>query len=460
MTRVIHTGDTHLGYRQYHSPERRADFFAAFRAVIEDAIEDDVDAVVHAGDLFHDRTPSLADIHGVISVLRELRAADIPFLAIVGNHEQTRDQQWLDLFETLSLATRLDATPTVIGDVAFYGLDFVPRSKRAELTYDFEQPPEDIDHTALVAHGLFTPFAHADWETETVLAESSVAFDAMLLGDNHTPDTAEVDGTWVTYCGSTERADASERADRGYNIVEFDADVSIRRRGIETRPFILLDLELQPGEGIDRVQERIRQEDVEDAVVIVTLEGDGEDVPAARVEEFATDRGALIARVNDHREFEADSTPDVRFADPDDAVRERLGELGLSEAARTIDETVRSSTVADSNVRSQVKDRITDLLADDPTAFTTADDVTESGDDAAAAVSDDGTDTPTTSTTSAASDSADPDRSNHTSTDSTPTNDTPTDDGEQSIEATPARSDEDTDPDADSDGQASMEEYL
>mgnify|MGYP000274209925 CR=1 FL=1 len=30
MTEVLHTGDTHLGYRQYHLPERRRDFQAAF----------------------------------------------------------------------------------------------------------------------------------------------------------------------------------------------------------------------------------------------------------------------------------------------------------------------------------------------------------------------------------------------------------------------------------------------
>ena len=90
MTRVLHTGDTHIGYRQYHSPERRADFLGAFRRVVEDAVADDVDAVVHAGDLFHDRRPALADIHGTIEVLRQLREAAIPLYAVVGNHERTR----------------------------------------------------------------------------------------------------------------------------------------------------------------------------------------------------------------------------------------------------------------------------------------------------------------------------------------------------------------------------------
>ncbi len=89
MTRVIHTGDTHIGYQQYNAPERRRDF-EAFRSVVEDAVDDDVDAVVHAGDLFHDRRPGLIDLQGTVDVLRTLADADIPFLAVVGNHEETR----------------------------------------------------------------------------------------------------------------------------------------------------------------------------------------------------------------------------------------------------------------------------------------------------------------------------------------------------------------------------------
>ena len=362
MTRVIHTGDTHLGYRQYHRPERREDFLAAFRQVATDAIDDDVDALVHAGDLFHDRSPDLPDILGTLSVLRDLDDADVPFLAIVGNHETKRDGQWLDLFESLGLATRLGADPVTVGNTAFYGLDFVARSQRADLDYDFE--PNDADHAALVAHGLFEPFDYADWDTETVLTESSVDFDALLLGDNHKPQKTEVDGTWVTYCGSTERASADEREDRGYNIVTFEEEVAIRRRGIPTREFVFVDVELGEGEGVERVRERVGQHDLEDAVVVVHVEGDGDPVTPAQIEEFADEEGALVARVTDHREVAETADVDVSFADPDDAVRERIRDLGLSQAARDIDETVRASKVADSNVTEEVERRVRDLVED------------------------------------------------------------------------------------------------
>ncbi|MFC5277467.1 DNA double-strand break repair protein Mre11 [Halorubrum rubrum] len=430
MTRVIHTGDTHVGYQQYHSPVRRQDFLDAFGAVVDDAVDDDVDAVVHAGDLFHDRRPELPDLMGTIAVLRRLADAGIPFLAVVGNHESTRGGQWLDLFERLGLATRLGDAPTVVGDVAFYGLDHVPVSRRDELEYAFE--PHDADYAALVAHGLFEPFAHADWDTETVLDESDVDFDAMLLGDNHTPDSAEVAGTWVTYPGSTERASASEREGRGYNLVAFDGAavggddrVEIRRRALDTREFVFVSVDLDAGEGEARVRERVREHDLADAVVLVEITGEGDPVTPAAVEAFADAEGALVARVTDRRTVETDEEFDVSFADPEAAVRERIEEMGLSAAGLDVDDAVRSDSIADANVRETVKSRVEERL-DDPAAFAAADGGAGEGDAAGDDTTDDGS-----------------------TGDERPTGDDATDDGtERSDPSTPA------------DGQVSMEDYL
>jgi len=376
MTRVIHTGDTHLGYRQYHSPTRREDFLDAFRQVVQDAIADDVDAVVHAGDLYHDRRPGLQDLLGTIDVLEPLREHDIPFLAVVGNHEGTRDAQWLDLFETLGLAERLDADGRRVGNAVLYGMDYVPESRRDALDYEFADPAAahpEAAHAVLVSHGLFTPFAHANWDLDEVLRESNVDFDAVLLGDNHTPDTVQVEDTWVTYCGSTERASATERDPRGYNIVEFDEDVTITRRGLDTRNFVFIDVDLGAGEGSEFVLEKLREHDLDGAVVIVTIEGEGESITPAELEEFGRDRGALVTRVNDRREIETpEGDVEVSFADPDEAVRERVREMGLSGAAREVDQTVRDAAVADTNVRDRVRAHVEDVI-DDPDAFESVD---------------------------------------------------------------------------------------
>jgi DNA repair exonuclease SbcCD nuclease subunit len=451
MTRVIHTGDTHIGYSQYHSPVRRQDFLDAFEAVVDDAVDGGVDAVVHAGDLFHDRRPDLQDLMGTISVLRRLNDAGIPFLAVVGNHESTRGGQWLDLFERLGLATRLGDEPVVVGDTAFYGLDHVPVSRRDDLDYAFAD--HDADYAALVAHGLFEPFGYADWDTETVLTESDIAFDAMLLGDNHTPDTAEVADTWVTYPGSTERASASEREGRGYNLVVFDADaaggddrVEIRRRALDTRPFVFVSVELREGEGEPRVRERVREHDLAEAVVHVEIAGEGDPVTPAAVEEFASDEGALVARVTDRREVDADGEVDVSFADPEDAVRDRLDEMALSTAARDVERAVREDGVPDANVRETVKRRIEERLDEDGDlgAFEAVDGSDVVGD-------------------AGESDDADGATDGEPEDDSEPDNGEESDDDESEPPESTAEpeSAEPDDPDpASTDGQVSMEDYL
>jgi exonuclease SbcD len=469
MTRVIHTGDTHLGYQQYHLSERRQDFLDAFRRVARDAVEEQVDAVVHAGDLFHDRRPGLPDLLGTLSVLRELDDAGVPFLAVVGNHETTRDGQWLDLFESMGLATRLGDEPVVVGDTAFYGLDFVPRSQRDALEYEFE--PHDEPHAALVSHGLFEPlvpdYGNVEWDAAAVLAEANVAFDAFLLGDEHTPKRTEINGTWVTYCGSTERASAAERDERGYNIVEFaDGEAHISRRGIPTREFVFVSVELGSGESDDRVREQVGQHDLEDAVVIVEITGDGEPVTPARVESFAAERGALAARVTDRRELpDAADEVEVSFADPDDAVRERLADMGLSAAARELDETVRGSKVADTNVADSVEERVRELVDDgDLDAFVPAERTGDEPDDEAATESEsvaDGGTAPETEEDSADGDaeedgsSVDEDAEDNRTSSVDDAADTVTDPNEPEADDPAGH-----DASAESDGQSSMGDFL
>jgi len=140
--------------------------------------------------------------------------------------------------------------------------------------------------------------------------------------------------------------------------------VEIRRRALDTRPFVFVEVDLREGEGAARVREKVRQHDLGDAVVLVDVTGEGDPVTPAAIEEFATDEGALIARVTDRREVETDAEIDVSFADPEDAVRERVEEMGLSEAAFDVEEAVRADTIPDTNVRETVKRRVEERIDD------------------------------------------------------------------------------------------------
>jgi DNA repair exonuclease SbcCD nuclease subunit len=386
MVTLLHTADTHLGY---HRPEREADFREAFYEVIEAAIARDVDAVVHAGDLFNSSRPGIEALSDALEGLKRLAAADIPFLSIVGNHDGTRDRQWLDVFASLGLATRLgergfsirsDGEGGEKSHVALYGLDHVEPGRRDRLEYDFDPAAAtDVDATVLVAHGLFEPFPNGDWDARAICRQSSVEFDAILAGDDHTNQETIIDEgeTLLSYPGSTERTAADQREPRRFDLIDVSPAGGVERRSVvlDTREFVYVDIEMSEGDGVDRVLDAIGETEGEtnlaEAVLIVTLTGGGERVSSGPIEERGLGRDALTVRVNDRRKFdeEMDEYGEVAFADPDRAVEQRRRTVGLSANGREVEELVRETdAVPDSNVTETVEARVREWLDDRPAA--------------------------------------------------------------------------------------------
>jgi DNA repair exonuclease SbcCD nuclease subunit len=84
--RILHTADVHLGLsgREEHGLEE-----SAFASAIDLAIEQDVDAILIAGDLFdHARVPELL----LAWTAKQLDRAERPVVLLAGNHDLLNDQ--------------------------------------------------------------------------------------------------------------------------------------------------------------------------------------------------------------------------------------------------------------------------------------------------------------------------------------------------------------------------------
>lgn len=377
MATFIHTADTHLGYRQYHRPERADDFMEAFSQVIDEAIDRDVDAVIHAGDFFHDSRPSTSTIQAALTLLRRLAENDIDFLAVVGNHEGTQGAQWLDIFSELGLAVHLGGgQPYKVKNTAVYGLDHIPESRQNQISLDFE--PSDAAYSVLVMHGLVDPVSSfGTWNAEHILGQSPVQFDAVLLGDDHKPEIEWINGTVFSYPGSTERTAIDQQKQRVFNIVKTgakDTDTAIQQVELDTRKHQFVHLELEEGEGNERIKRELEEHELEGAVVGIIIEGQGRDITPAAIEEYGKQQGALVVRVSDRRKFDHEDVDlEVSFSDPDAAVQERIRDMGLSVAAYNIEQRVRDitgypkSTITDM-VESYAAERIDEGIDDFETA--------------------------------------------------------------------------------------------
>ena len=374
--RIIHTGDTHLGYRQYHSEVRRQDFLDAFAKVIDDAVAMNVDAVIHAGDLFDSRNPTLDDILETMKLFSRLKDAQIPLLAVVGNHESKQSTQWLDLYESMGLVIRLGAAPYMLDNVAVYGIDHVPKSRIPIFDYSvFNSDNNDTNNDAtsakyrlLVMHQMMKPFAFGDWDVQEVLSCLPFKVDAVLLGDNHKHEIIRLDETWVTYCGSTERNGISELEPRSYNIVTAGSEgVEISKRMIPTRDFVFIPVKLSKGsQAYEDIFSAIRERDVEDKVVFVNISGDPEvKIKFSEIEEFLLSHKALVPGIRDLRTGDisvADPSLSFCFTDPDEAVMEELRMMHLTQGGLMLDEIIRDPVVVKSRVDAEVEDRLGGLL--------------------------------------------------------------------------------------------------
>jgi len=85
-----HISDTHLGFVQYHSEEREEDVYSAFNQAIDTSINDHVDFVIFAGDIFHVPTPSGKAILVLANALKRLKQNNIDSFFILGEHDISR----------------------------------------------------------------------------------------------------------------------------------------------------------------------------------------------------------------------------------------------------------------------------------------------------------------------------------------------------------------------------------
>lgn len=352
MTTLLHVSDTHLGNRQYGSDVRKDDMAKAFDQAIEIAVDKNVDAVIHTGDLFDSRTPSLPEVTRCIQTLRKLDEADIPFYGIVGNHDRKMDEQWLDLIRETGTAERLSREPTMVGgDVAVYGIDSVTKPSWHSKDFTLERPEDSDTFTLLCMHQLLAPPIPgsddfmADHSVEEVLDRVGIDLDALALGDYHKPEEDVVDSVPVWYAGSTERCSLSEEEPRSVSLLKIeDGTIRRRKRELDTREFSPISIEFSEGDAHGRLNDVLDQYDLENKVAHVTLQGERTALTSSDVYSAVMDRGAAVAKVKDDRgrqELDLGGGPEGDVQNPNEIIDEQIANEDLSETALSIDERVR-----------------------------------------------------------------------------------------------------------------------
>lgn len=299
-TRLLHISDTHLGYIAYGESRRADDFADAFTQVVQLAIERNVDAVVHTGDLTHDADAASELQPRIAAGLRRLRAEEIPFYFILGNHDITNDgspQVWAHNIVENNLGTRLSRHPIRCGIVSLYGIDYQERSwwDAPDLTVE---DPVSGTIPILCLHQSVSPLMDNEISAttlSTVQTASSVAFDAVLLGHSHYTNTAEGGGLKAHYAGSTERTTRGYRAEP-VGVTEFDVSedgIDQIFHELDVRPFTTYTVNYPPACDSDQLEAAVENLDIDGEVVTLYTAGG---VETSLVEQVFQAAGAFDTR--------------------------------------------------------------------------------------------------------------------------------------------------------------------
>lgn len=214
-TSLLHMTDSHIGKYTggFHGRGWSVDCMAGFERAIDKAIELNVDAVVHTGDLFHNDKHGITkkQSFGVGYQLARLHDEDILFYYILGDHERELGGELMDTFGELGLARNLNQTPIEIGShIALYGQNHRPSSFWQPKHWNPDHPGGRISILAL--HQSLAPFTgnkepdvHVADIGQWTVNRAGFSFDAIALGQLHREIDEILGGTRAICGGATER---------------------------------------------------------------------------------------------------------------------------------------------------------------------------------------------------------------------------------------------------------------
>lgn len=314
--KFAHIADAHLGREQFQQPFRYRDYLNAFRQAIEKSIDERVDFILLAGDLFHVSKPSPKAIRDAVEILNLAKRKNIPVFAIEGNHDKTiRETSIYDLLEHLGLIYTIGIKKTpresefqksvkkgnlylvygVFGDIEIYGLRHNNRwqlikNGRSILKSIFRGGSNSVLmlHQAIDYLAEGTPYKDA---FDLKLSEIPEGFRYYALGHIHMKKELRREESGLSgdiiYPGSLERTEIREASHRitydrrisvkkleenikGFYVVE---DFEPRFVEIETRPFYNVLIK-----GNSKIELRNKISDIReyverDSIVLITLEG-------------------------------------------------------------------------------------------------------------------------------------------------------------------------------------------
>ena len=353
--KFLHIADTHIGVENYGRLDsgtglhtRLQDFIKSLRFAFEEAIREEVDLVVFAGDAYRSCDPTPTHQREFASLIHMLSAREIPIVMITGNHDSPVSYgkaSSVDIFGTLGTRgvhiaseDRLIPIDTKSGPIQVACLPWLHRSRlltqgpyhnlsQEEVVEKLQdlgallidrlvaEVKPDIP-AILVGHIAAADAALSGSEQTAIIGRDPVfltstlanpAFDYVALGHIHKFQDLNADAQPpVVYSGSIERIDfGEERETKGVVLVTIETHetgrtTSYKFMSTPARPFCTISVDIAPDQDpTTAILEAIGKHTLTDAIVrvIYDLPGDRTDTVDLKAIKNALKDAFMIASI-------------------------------------------------------------------------------------------------------------------------------------------------------------------
>ena len=293
-----HISDTHLGLVQYGLEEREQDIYNSFNQAIDISINDKVDFVIFAGDVFHTPTPSGTAILQMANALKRLKQNGIESFFVLGEHDisRVRTTPIPYVYHNLEFSKYIGREePVYYKNVMIIGLDKIRKNEMNGLEEKFSKleslASEHDGHRILVLHQGITEVNKFAGEINSTDLPKNFTYYAMgHLHDKFLKQYEHLKGPLV-YPGSTDMTSNQGDVEKGFFEVDIsETDAKPEWKKLDTRLQIIEKIEFEKIDSkIQELNEKISKLEKK-PIIKIKIKGDNleRDVIESKFTELAS----------------------------------------------------------------------------------------------------------------------------------------------------------------------------
>jgi len=280
-----HISDTHLGLKQYNSDEREQDVYDVFNQAVDISIQDHVDFVIFAGDIFENPRPNGNAILQMANALKRLKENKIDSFFILGEHDMpnTKGYPVPYTYHNLEFSTYIgEGTPIEYKGIMLVGLDKIrpaQMNQNEKIFLDLDKSVENFSgHKILVLHQGITEFNKVAGELQSTDLPKNFTYYAM--GHLHDKDIKQFDHIKgpIVYPGSIELTNSEGIKDvkKGFFEVDISGDEAVPKWiELDTRPQFSFNIDFKElTKTIDEITEKINNL-TKKPIIQLIIQGEG-----------------------------------------------------------------------------------------------------------------------------------------------------------------------------------------